>query len=141
MIIINLFIPTFYNFPELIPTAHAEVSNVNVWWPTNNATISKTQPFKAVLSGKSVNEYNMFWQVDGGGLVEMYSSMVDYPHKEAIVNVDSWNWNSNGIYAITFIAKDLQNKEISRSSVNVNVLSQTPINTTPIQTKPEPITP
>ncbi|MDQ3089600.1 MAG: glycoside hydrolase family 6 protein, partial [bacterium] len=42
---------------------------------------------------------------------------------------------------ITFIAKDLQNKEISRSSVNVNVLSQTPINTTPIQTKPEPITP
>lgn len=80
-------------------------SSLRVWWPTEQARLAGIQPFKAVLEGVPVEHYEMFWQVDGGGLNRMDNSYTDYPHKESSVDVATWNWNSSGPYVLTFVAK------------------------------------
>lgn len=99
--------------------AEAADDSVDVWWPANNASIDGTQTFKGMLSGKALNEYYFFWQVDGGGYVLMGDSQKDYPHKEAVVDVSGWNWKTDGTYNLNFIAQDLQGKEIARKSVTI----------------------
>src|SRR4051812_13745369 len=37
----------------------ADVAPTEVWWPAAGSTLSGTQPFKAILSGHSLNEYKM----------------------------------------------------------------------------------
>jgi endoglucanase len=90
-----------------------------VWWPANGATVSGIQPFKAMYSGRAVENYKMFWQVDNGGLVEMPNNYTDYPHKEASVDLSGWNWKGAGPYTITFTAKDFSGNELSRNSVTI----------------------
>src|SRR4051812_5560739 len=50
-----------------IPVAEAAES-VNNWWPVEGAVVTGVQPFKGDVAGHSVDSYQMFWQVDGGGL-------------------------------------------------------------------------
>lgn len=102
-----------YGFPSFVNANET----TEVWWPTQGATLDGTQPFKAVLRNKNIQEYMMFWQVDSGSYVKMYDSYNDYPHKEAMVDLTSWNWNNNGTYTINFIAQDLSGQEIAKTSV------------------------
>ena len=44
----------------------AATNTVNVWWPSASATLSGVQPFKAMLQSLPVEQYTMYWQVDGG---------------------------------------------------------------------------
>ena len=97
--VLSIVIMTF-QFPRV-----ASASSVNPWWPTSNAHVSGVQPFKADLSGVSVDQYQMYWQVDGGALVAMDSNYTGYPHKEASVDVTSWVWHGVGPYVVTFVAK------------------------------------
>ncbi|MBX4209306.1 glycoside hydrolase family 6 protein [Candidatus Parcubacteria bacterium] len=99
--------------------AHAATAPVNVWWPANNASLEGVQPFKAVVDGKSLGDYSMFWSVDGGGLVKMNDSQADYPHKEAMVDLGGWNWSSTGTYSVSFIAQDLSGNEIAKTNVTI----------------------
>jgi hypothetical protein len=85
---------------------------MNIWWPTDGSTVQGVQPFLAVLENTDVNSYNMYWQVDGGGLVAMYTSNTNYPHKEAQVDLSGWNWKGSGPYVVTFVAKSLDNSTI-----------------------------
>lgn len=62
----------------------------------------------------------MYWQVDGGGLVEMPTSWDGYPHKEASVDLSGWNWKADGRYRIAFVAKDKSGTEIGRTEMTVN---------------------
>jgi hypothetical protein len=77
----------------------------NIWWPTDGATLQGVQPLKAMLEGKDVGSYKMFWQVDGGQLVEMFNSSQDYPHKEALVDFSGWKWKGSGPYTLNFVSK------------------------------------
>jgi endoglucanase len=88
---------------------------VEIWWPTQDSELHGTQPFKGLLQGTDVNQYTMYWQVDGGNLVKMDTNYTDYPHKEALVDVSGWNWKGTGPYVINFVTKD----------ANGNVLAQT----------------
>lgn len=94
--------------------------DLEVWWPTDGAVVSGVQPFKAMLENRSVDTYQMFWQVDGDRLNEMYSSFEGYPHKEAWVDLSGWTWRGNGPYRITFVAKD-STATIGERSVNITV--------------------
>jgi endoglucanase len=85
--------------------AMAESTPVNVWWPTNGAHVSGTQPFKAQVPGLDVSSYEMFWQVDGGTWNHMDNNTADYPHKESAVALTSWTWHGAGPYVVTFIAQ------------------------------------
>ena len=92
-------------FGLLTPVAAFASSNVDAWWPTSGATIQGAQPFKAMVPGLDVSQYDMFWQVDGGTWNWMSNSSTDYPHKEALVDVTGWNWHGKGPYTINFVAR------------------------------------
>ena len=96
-----------------VPSAN---TSLEIWWPTSGATISGTQPFKGLVPGMDVGQYSMYWQVDGHAL-----NAIDYPHKEASVDVSNWTWNGSGPYTVTFIAKDLGNNIISQRSIQVSI--------------------
>jgi len=98
--------------------AHAASASVGVWWPTDGAHVIGTQPFKALVDGMSVDQYDMYWQVDGGGLVLMPSSYTGYPHKETAVDLSGWNWKGKGPYIITFVAKQ-NGVTITQRSVSI----------------------
>jgi fibronectin type III domain protein len=105
------------------PAAAPTGASINIWWPTNAARVSGTQPFKAVLQGWAVTQYRMYWRVDAGQLNHMYDSYVDWPHKEAIVSVATWNWRGQGPYTIDFIATDLNGKTVGVKTVQIYVVN------------------
>lgn len=110
--------------PSPAPTpapAPAPSATIDVWWPTANAVVTGTQPFKALLKGHALTDYTMYWKVDGGQENLMGNSNVDYPHKEVSVNVSGWNWRGQGPYEITFVARDLNNRVLAQKSVSVTV--------------------
>lgn len=94
---------------------------VTTWWPKAGATISGSQPFKALLTDWNVDSYNMFWSVDSGQLSPMTTNYSGSPHKEATVDVSNWSWQSNGVYTITYIAQNSAGAELARTSFTVNV--------------------
>lgn len=83
----------------------ADSGPTDVWWPTPDAKVTGAQPFKALLRDRNVNDYFMYWQVDGGQMNVMENNYSDYPHKEASVDVTNWNWKGNGPYQITFVSR------------------------------------
>ncbi len=122
--------------------AHA-ATTPDVWWPTEGAHVSGTQPFKGLVSGRTVSDYSMFWSVDNGQENSMYDSYQDYPHKEAAVNLSGWNWHGSGPYAIALIAREKNGVEIGRKVVHIwidgaqttTVAPTTTTNPLPIVTK------
>jgi hypothetical protein len=96
-------------------------SSIDVWWPTDNAEVSGLQPFKALLRGSEVDSYQMYWQVDGGGLVPMPTNLTDYPHKESLVDLSGWNWKGSGPYRLSFVAKTAQGATLSERQINIIV--------------------
>jgi hypothetical protein len=61
----------------------------------------------------------MFWQVDNGGQVPMYTSTDGWPHKEAMVDFTGWNWKGSAPYTITFTSKNKSGTTISTKSVQI----------------------
>lgn len=107
--------------PPPPPPPPPSSSTVSIWWPTNGATVSGVQPFKAVLDGRNLSEYTMQWQVDGDRLNDMFNSNQDAPHKEALVDVSGWNWKGSGPYVLNFIAKALGGAILGQRSITINV--------------------
>jgi len=101
------------------PTPPPTTGNLNIWWPTNNATVVGSQPFKVDIPNLDVTNYEMYWQVDGDRLNQMYNSNEDYPHKEVWVDVTSWTWKGKGPYRLTFVAKNSSGGTIGSSSVDI----------------------
>jgi endoglucanase len=102
-----------------IAASTTSTQETTIWWPTDNAQLSGSQPFKAVIPGKSLTDYRTYWQVDGGQLHAMYDSYQDGAHKEAWVSVDGWNWRGSGPYRVTFVSKNKKGQELSRSSASI----------------------
>ena len=98
-------------------------TSVNIWWPSQNAHIEGTQPFKAMVAGLDISSYDMFWQVDGGMWNKMENNYSDYQHKEAAVTVSSWNWRGSGPYVVNFIAS--QNGSIMTER-SIQIYTDTP---------------
>lgn len=99
----------------------ATTSSVNVWWPVDGAQVTGSQPFKAMLNGMNVENYQMFWQVDGGSWVWMDNNYNGYPHKEAQVDLSGWNWHGAGPYKVNFIARYSNGTIIAEQAVNIYI--------------------
>ncbi len=97
------------------PTSGA---TIQVWWPTDGASVAGVQPLKAIVEGRDVSTYKMYWQVDGGTKIAMFDSAQDYPHKEAWVDYTGWNWKGRGPYTLTFTA-EVNGSVIGTKSVNI----------------------
>jgi endoglucanase len=117
MVVLGTFAFNFIS-KQFTPRVVAD-SQMNIWWPTNNAKVSGLQPFKAEVRGKNVSEYDMTWSVDGGQQNTMSDSMADAPHKEAPVDLTSWTWKGSGPYKVTFRATDKSGAVIGESSVDI----------------------
>ena len=104
---------------EQIHTAQAG-NTLNVWWPGDGKHVQGLQPFKAMVEGMTIEQYDMSWQVDGGTFTSMSNNYTDYPHKEAPVDVTNWNWRGNGPYAVHMVAKQ-NGATISETTFNLYV--------------------
>ncbi len=129
---------------SILSVKSAAAMSTEVWWPTNGAHISGAQPFKAMVSGQPLNTYSMSWQVDGGQRNPMFDSYTDTPHKEAMVDVSTWNWRGNGPYHITFAASNGQGQDIASMAVDIYTPNNQVVlnprgSVTPIATAPTPI--
>lgn len=126
---------------SLIPsTVRAQTSSISIWWPTDNATVAAVQPFKALVDGLPVEQYKMYWQVDGGQLNEMPSNYADAPHKETSVDLSGWHWSSSGAYAINFVAKNSSGALIAQRQVTIHTnVPATPIVAAPIIVQAAPV--
>jgi hypothetical protein len=102
--------------PSPLPT-----TSIDIWWPSSSTPVTGTQLFKAVVSGQSLETYEMYWQVDGGILHPMHNSVTGYGHKEDEVSVSDWNWQGGGPYQVTFIAIDRSGSVIATNTVPVVV--------------------
>ena len=100
-------------------TSTLAAGTIDIWWPTNGANISGVQPFQAMLMNVSVNNYTMYWQVDGGQLNLMATNDTNYPHKQASVDVTPWTWRGNGPYVVTFVAKNSSGQVIATASSTI----------------------
>ncbi len=94
---------------------------ITIWWPNNNVTLNAIQPFKALSESRNLEDYQMFWQVDNGALNPMGDSFIDYPHKEAMVDLTNWNWQESGNYEINFVAKNNSGDVIGQEKINILV--------------------
>jgi len=91
--------------PFITPVKARAAEVIQTWWPTPGVSVSGVQPFKALVPGLDVSQYEMFWQVDGGSWNWMNSDYRDYPHKEASVDLSGWTWRGTGPYVVNFIAR------------------------------------
>jgi hypothetical protein len=66
----------------------------NVWWPTEAVPVMGTQPFKAMLSGMNVEQYDMYWQVDGGQLI-LFTTHILFQLKMKNFNLSGNYWLPN----------------------------------------------
>jgi len=126
---IFLFSPVIFSGASVAEAASVSPLNsdsVEVWWPSDGSHLSGLQPFKGLYKNYSLNQYSMYWQVDGGDLAPMYDSQVDYPHKEAQVDVTGWNWRGVGPYVLTFVVKDTSGNIVSAANRTVYIDSSAP---------------
>jgi endoglucanase len=91
--------------PGALLKALASDNSATIWWPTDGYHAGGPQPFKAVVNGIAIEEYDMYWQVDGGSLNPMDNNYTDAPHKETTVDLSGWTWHGTGPYTINFVAK------------------------------------
>ncbi|GEM_PF-766724 len=110
--------PTPNPAPSPTPVSTPIPTQLDIWWPTNGAIVSGTQPFKAMVENLPATEYEMFWQVDGGGLNPMYFSPIDYPHQETMVDLSGWTWKGAGPYSVNFIARK-NGQAILEKAINI----------------------
>jgi endoglucanase len=113
-----LFLPI--NINPTLALVDAASSSVNTWWPTSGAHVQGVQPFKAMVEGFDVSEYDMYWQVDGGQLNHMDNNYTDYQHKETSVDVGGWSWHGSGPYVVNFVAQK-GGVTVAQSSIDLYV--------------------
>ncbi|MEX2563517.1 MAG: CARDB domain-containing protein [Candidatus Paceibacterota bacterium] len=93
---------------------------IDVAFPSiDGQTMGETETFRARLVDTSPLSYTMHWRVGSGQLVEM--SEIDGGYKTADVNFSNWSWKSDGVYMITFVAKDMNNDTVAEYAVEVRV--------------------
>ncbi len=115
----QVFVPVVSTQSQNKPVQDSFVAtkHMSIWWPTNNSTLTGTQPFKTLLDGVEADSYKMYWQVDNGQLNEMGTNNSPIPHKEVAVDLKGWTWNGRGPYNVQFVAKDMQGTPIASSDI------------------------
>ncbi len=96
-------------------------NDVTIISPVNNTVVNGVRTLKATISGKNLADYTMYWNVDGGGLNQMYNATDGSQAKQYDINFTGWNWKGTGPYTINVIAKDTAGNTLSQKSVSVTV--------------------
>ncbi len=103
-----------------VPPTNLE--KIEIWWPTQDTNLSGVNPFQARVPSRTIDQYNMYWRVDGGSLSQMSDSYEGYPHKRSYVDVGQWAPSSTGYHTVEFVAFDKVGTRIATQSVRVKVI-------------------
>ncbi|MCL5666913.1 MAG: glycoside hydrolase family 6 protein [Patescibacteria group bacterium] len=107
---------------EIIPRSSAlTVNSINAIWPQDQASVTGQQNFMAEMEGWNLNNYKMFWQVDGDRLNPMDNNWQGVPHKQAQVDLSGWNWKGSGPYLVNFVAQDNNGNKVGEKAVSIYV--------------------
>jgi hypothetical protein len=120
------------NTPTTISTATTSPApsdpTVAIWWPVSSYSFTHAEPysvqqFQAVLQGRPLDQYEMFWSVDGGQqtLMSDGQSPSGSPAKVATVDLNPWTWSDTGTYAVTFTATDLTGQVLASGQVTITI--------------------
>ncbi len=85
------------------------------------SVLSGLVTFKASLPGHNLDQYDMYWRVDGDKLNRMTDSQAGQPYKQADVFFGPWNWNPGSTYTVEFVAFDKSGTQISVVAVPISV--------------------
>ncbi len=112
--------PTPVGQPTATPTPAGNPSySLAIWWPSNGVTLQGIQTIKAKINELNLNQYKMYWQVDGRALNLMADQVNEGAHKEAVVDTSTWNWKGAGPYTLTFVAKGLNGVVLKQAAVQI----------------------
>lgn len=96
--------------------------DLEIMWPRNGATLYGYETLRARVRGYDLEDYDIYWYVDGGVERRMYDEWDDYPeHKSYEIDSWDWYWNGRGPYTIGFIAEDWRGQRIAHRTVRVYV--------------------
>jgi hypothetical protein len=96
--------------------------DLQILWPREGATLRDEELLQVRLRGRDLDDYEVFWSVDGGREELMWNEWDDgTPYKGYIVDTWYWDWNGGGPYEVTFLATDFSGREIARRRVRVYV--------------------
>lgn len=96
--------------------------NLEILWPRDGATLYGEEVLRARVRGLELDEYEIYWYVDGGREWRMFDEWYERPpHKSEYVDTWFWDWNGRGPYTIGFIAEDRRGRQIGRRTVRVYV--------------------
>ncbi len=82
---------------------HAAASIVIPLTPSDNSYAAGTVSLSSKVDGLEPAEYEMFWATSEGQWNRMETNSTT-KISSAVVDISSWNWQTNGIYKIRFIA-------------------------------------
>jgi hypothetical protein len=96
--------------------------DIEIIWPRNGATLYGFETLRARVRGYDLDDYDMFWYVDGGVQRRMHDEWRDNPeHKYYEIDTWDWYWNGRGPYEIGFIAEDWRGRRIAHRTVRVYI--------------------
>jgi hypothetical protein len=94
------------------------IGTVSIWWPGSDATISGTQPVRAVLEGVTPTTYTMTFHIDGGSSVSMTDGNTPSPHK--IGNLDAGLLTA-GLHTLSITARNSSGAVIGTRTIEIAV--------------------
>lgn len=95
---------------------------IEILWPDSNARLWDEEVLRARVRGRDLNDYDIYWSIDGGVDRLMWNEWEDRtPHKAYVVDTWYWDWNGRGPYTLRFVAEDYRGREIARRTVRVYV--------------------
>jgi len=97
-------------------------NDIEILWPRSNARLWDEEVLRARVRGRQLNDYDIYWSIDGGVERLMWNEWEDRtPHKAYVVDTWYWDWNGRGPYTLRFVAEDYRGREIARRTVRVYV--------------------
>lgn len=96
--------------------------DLEIIWPRNGATLYDYETLRARVRGHDLDDYDIYWYVDGGVQRRMRNEWHERPeHKSYEIDTWEWYWNGRGPYTIGFVAEDWRGRRIAHRTVRVYV--------------------
>lgn len=96
--------------------------DMEIMWPVRGAVMFDEEVLQVRIPGYRLDDYEVYWYVDGGPAVRMWNvRSTRTPHKAYVVDTWYWDWRGRGPYTVGFIAEDRWGHEIAHRTVRVYV--------------------
>lgn len=104
---------------EEVPVQSAFQGDIVVLEPTENKQMSGEKKLKVYIDGLELNDYTLYYNVEGKGEVKMGES--SYGFKQSKIDFDEWNWHGDGLYTVVLTAYDNDKNLIDSKEIQIYV--------------------